>query len=34
MPRDAIAVATTLALSWKPFKKSKDSAINTKIINR
>jgi hypothetical protein len=31
--REAIAVATTLALSWKPFKKSKTSAIAMNMIN-
>jgi len=30
--REAIAVATTLALSWKPFKKSKTSAIAMNMI--
>ena len=33
MAREAMAVATTLALSWKPFKKSKINAIATKMIN-
>ena len=32
--REAIAVATTLALSWKPFKKSKTNAVTTKKISR
>ena len=33
IPRDEIMVATTLALSWKPFRKSKTNAITTKVIS-
>jgi hypothetical protein len=34
MARDEIIVATVLALSWNPFRKSNSSAVATNIIRK